>query len=193
MSAHNADLYLLLKYDASEKDIATMFSIASLIAALATLTLMNFAKKDAKKMHMATVALQAFLFAGITVAPAVWLAIVLFSLRDTIGVLSDSTLESILISSDRTKGLMISAIQISWELFTGLGKFLGSILVSMNPDLPLLLASIILVAYMAIFKLLSGEEKRERATNSVQTPKHRDFQKRLPILDLATSYKFDTI
>ncbi|MEM4945821.1 MAG: hypothetical protein QXU31_05880 [Archaeoglobaceae archaeon] len=160
MSAYNIDFYLILKYNASEKDVAMMFSMASLMSALTTLSILKFVRTDPKILHTVTILVQIVLFTSIAMASAIWIAVIIYTIRDAVAVFADSSLETLLIDSSNKKSFYVSAFQIGWEVFTGLGKFIGSHLAVLSPDLPLLVASIILLIYVVFFIYINKPNRK---------------------------------
>jgi len=156
MSANNADFYMLLKYNVSEREIATMLALASLISASTALVALRLFKINAGLIHVIAVAVQSAIFVGMALSPAIWIAMALYAIRDAFGILADSTIEAFLIESSKGEFTAILLSQAIWEVSTGIGKLFGGYLAMISPDLPFLLASAIFLAYAALFAVSRG-------------------------------------
>lgn len=202
MTVHNADYYLILKFEAKEEDVALMLSVASLAAACATLTAVNMIKGDVKFIHSIAISIQSIFFVAMAMVPALSFAILLYAIRDIFGVVAESTMEAILIeSSKEAKGTFIALFQILWELFTGVGRYIGSFTALVDPDLPFLIAAAALFVYSVVFVYLSYNAKGELGEfedSNIKAESKKDLRLNLSCDETRLTvpvalYRFDTI
>ncbi|MEM4496189.1 MAG: hypothetical protein QXM06_02690 [Archaeoglobaceae archaeon] len=202
MTAYNADYYLILKFEAKEEEVALMLSIASLAAACVTLTGVNLIKGDVRLVHGIAISIQSIFFVAMAMVPAISFAIVVYAMRDVVGIVAESTMEAILIESNKeAKVTSISIFQVLWELFTGVGKYIGSSIALVNPDLPFLIAAAFLFVYSVVFVYLSyskEEKSREFESSNLKIKSRNNLilnfdHKKVSLVTPIAIYKFDTI
>ncbi|MFN3383896.1 MAG: hypothetical protein ACK401_03255 [Archaeoglobaceae archaeon] len=150
LTTMNVEYYIALRFDA-EKEVAFLITIASLLSSIATILASPvLGKVDATRFHLVAFSFIALFFTSFAFVDDLNVAIALVALSDFAIIFADSALEGIYALKNERKGLAITIIGISWEIFVGIGKIIGFLLYSMGHGYPWLLSSAILISYVVL-------------------------------------------
>jgi hypothetical protein len=179
LSFYNMDYYMIVVFGVSEREIAFMLAVSGLLAAIISLTPLNITRGNLWRAHALLVLAQTLLLSTLILAQSIGYAIAVYAIRMVIAVLADAVFDTLYTRTPplRLADLRIPLVLTSWELSSGLGKLLGSIMIHMNPVISLMMACIIMFLYsiaILILERLHGVDRLDRIganTTSSEDPR----------------------
>ncbi len=158
LSFYNMDYYMIVLFNASEKDIAFMLAISGLLATMISLAPINIARGDLWRIHGILTLTQVLLLATLTLTQSVNHAMLVYAVRTVIALLSDTIFDTLYTRAPplRLADLRIPLILTAWDLSSGLGKLVGSVTLHLDPMINILLSGLLMTLY-SIIALNAGD------------------------------------